>query len=64
MDEKLKKILDHAESLGYNRGVLTLAKALLTAMEDEGMTAISYKSLKDISEGLLQEIKEYNETIR
>ncbi len=54
MEEELKKMLDKAESMGYDRGVMTLLKTILLFMEQDRMTVVSYKSLKEIAEGLIK----------
>jgi hypothetical protein len=47
---ELKKALDTAEKMGFDRGVKTIMLAIFKAIEDSGFTAISYKSLKGIYE--------------
>lgn len=49
-EEEIKKALDTAEKMGFDRGVKTIMMAIFKAIEESGFTAISYRSLKDIYE--------------
>ncbi len=50
--EELQKMLDKAEQMGYDRGVLSILLELLKTMDDGKMRFISYESIKRIWEAL------------
>ncbi len=48
--EDFKKALDKAEQVGFDRGVMTILEQILLQIEQSGMLAISYKSIKAIAQ--------------
>lgn len=54
MDEKQKEIIKEAlrevESDGFDRGVKTILVELIREMDENNITSISYKSIKDLHE--------------
>lgn len=55
--QKLKEMLDKAESMGYDRGVLTILVDILKLMDESKMNYVSYKSIKDIHDRYAKDFK-------
>ena len=49
-EEEIKKILDKAELMGYDRGVKTIFIQIFQLMESQKMLSISYTDLKKLYE--------------
>ena len=60
---ELKKMLDKAERMGYERGVKTVVFEILKAMEDKDKTFITYEEIKFFYESIDARIKKINKEI-